>query len=104
MKHEFQYPLHELRLIPNCAAYVYGIADVEYTVAPPDPDSGIFSEYIDDIKIVGISVDGCADEDPGRQLDSTEPLYKLIEAALFRDNELGACLLEYYLERKSWDE
>ena len=104
MKHELEYPLMELRLIPNCAAYVYGTADVEYSIAPPDPDSGIFSEYVDDIKIVGISIDGCADDDSGRQLDSTEPLYKLIEAALFRDNELGAFILEFYLEQKSWGE
>ncbi len=97
-----EYRIGELALLPGCAAYVYGVADIEYTVAPAEPDVGIMRPYIDDLCITGIALDGIGLSDPGRQLDSTEPLYKLIEAALFRDDALTQACLEHYGERDQW--
>ena len=98
-----EYTIDEQALLPGCACYAYGVADVEYTVAPAEPDVGIMRPYIDELLITGIALDGIDMSDPGRQLDSTEPLYKLIEAALHRDDNLGIACLEHYGERDAWD-
>ena len=103
MRYTMEYTIDELALLPGCAAYVYGAADVEYTVAPAEPDVGIMRLYIDELWIIGIALDGIELSDSGRQLDSTEPLYKLIEAALYRDDALSHACLEHYGEQKSWD-
>ena len=99
-----EYRIDELALLPGCAAYVYGVADVEYTIAPAEPDVGIMRPYIEDLCITGIALDGIGLSDPGRQLDSTEPLYKLIEAALYRDDALSQACLEHYEGGGAWDE
>ena len=99
-----EYTIDELALIPGCACYAYGVADVFYTVAPPDPECGMHNWSIDDIQITGISLDGHGVKDTGRQLDSTEPLYKLIEAALYRGDHLSEACLEHYGEQEPWDE
>ena len=99
-----EYTIDELALLPGCACYAYGVVDVEYTVAPAEPDSGIFRPHVDDLCITGIALDGIDLSDPGRQLDSTEPLYKLIEAALFRDGALTQACLEHYEGGGAWDE
>jgi hypothetical protein len=77
---------------------------VSYEIAPADPDVGIKRPYVENLCIHGIALDGIGFSDPGRQLDSTEPLYKLIEAALHRDDSLGIACLEHYGEKKSWAE
>ena len=97
-----EYTIEELALLPGCAAYVYGVADVNYTIAPADPDVGTMRPYIDELWITGIALDGIDLSDPGRQLDSTEPLYKLIEAALYRDDALSHACLEHYEDQKTW--
>jgi hypothetical protein len=104
MKHEMLYFIDELALLPGCACYAYGVADVEYTAAPAEPDVGIMRPYIDELWITGIALDGIDMSDPGRQLDSTEPLYKLIEAALHRDDSLGIACLEHYEGGGGWEE
>lgn len=92
-----EYEFQELELIPNCAAYVYGIADISYKVDPPDRDVGILEWQIFDMEIVGIALEGSWAKDPGRQLDSTEPLYKMIESALLRNFEhLNKCCLQHW--------
>lgn len=104
MRRTMEYQIDELALLPGCACYAYGVADIEYTVAPAEPDVGVMRPYIDELWITGIALDGIDLSDPGRQLDSTEPLYKLIEAALFRDDDtLSQACLEHYGE-KSWGE
>lgn len=67
-----EYVFHNLELIPHCAATVSGVADVEGT------------------EITSISLDGRYKGDAGRQLDSIDPLYKLIERALCREMGHGA--------------
>ena len=104
MRHTMEYTIDELALLPGCACYAYGVADVEYTVAPAEPDVGIMRPYIDDLWVTGIALDGIDLRNSGRQLDSTEPLYKLIEAALYRDDALSQACLEHYGERDQWDE
>jgi hypothetical protein len=104
MRYTMEYTIDELALLPGCAAYVYGVADVSYTVLPPDKECGYMSWSVDDLCITGIALDGIDLSDPGRQLDSTEPLYKLIEAALFRDDALSHACLEHYGERDTWGE
>ena len=99
-----EYTIDELTLIPNCACYAYGVADVSYEIAPADPDAGIKRPYVEDLCINGIALNGIGFSDPGRQLDSTEPLYKLIEAALLRDSALAQACLEHYEERDQWGE
>lgn len=66
-----EYVFHNLELVPNCAATVSGVADVEGT------------------EITSISLDGRHKGDAGRQLDSVDPLYKLIERALRREWKNG---------------
>jgi hypothetical protein len=99
-----EYTIDELALLPGCACYAYGVADVSYTVLPPDPECGFHSWSVDELWITGIALDGIDMSDPGRQLDSTEPLYKLIEAALFRDDALSQACLEHYEGRDAWAE
>ena len=104
MRYTMEYTIDELALLPGCAAYVYGVADVSYTVLPPDKECGYMSWSVDDLCITGIALDGIDLSDPGRQLDSTEPLYKLIEAALYRDDALSHACLEHYEGGGAWDE
>jgi len=102
MRHEMEYRICELALLPGCACYAYGVADIEYTVAPAEPDVGLMRPYIDELWITSISLDGIHMSDPGRQLDSTEPLYKLIETALFRDDAISHACLRHLGD--TWDE
>ena len=104
MKHEMLYFIDELALLPGCACYAYGVADVEYTAAPAEPDVGIMRPYIDELWITGIALDGIGFSDCGRQLDSIEPLYKLIEEALYRDDALTQACLEHYEGGGGWEE
>jgi hypothetical protein len=104
MIYETEYTFDELALVAGCACYAYGVADVSYTVLPPDRLCGYMNWSIDDLHITGIALDGIDMSDPGRQLDSTEPLYKLIEAALFRDDALTQACLEHYEGGGAWAE
>ncbi len=104
MRYEMEYTIDELALLPGCACYAYGVADAEYTVLPAEPDVGIMRPYIDELWITGIALDGHGVKDTGRQLDSTEPLYTLIEAALHRGDHLLEACLEHCDERNQWDE
>jgi hypothetical protein len=81
--------LDELRILPKCDVFAYGEADVEYSLAPAEPDIGIMRPYVEDWYVTAIDV--------GRRLDPQESLYKLIEAALARD-------LPEYIERCCMDD
>lgn len=70
----------ELALLPGCDVWAFGTADIEYSVAPPEPDVGIFRAYADDWHIVAIDV--------GRVLSPDEPLYRMIESALYRNEAI----------------
>lgn len=104
MIYETEYTFDELALVAGCACYAYGVADVSYTVLPPDRECGYMNWSVDDLCITGIALDGIDLSDPGRQLDSTEPLYKLIEAALFRDDALTRHCLDEYERQGLWEE
>jgi len=49
MRYTMEHTIDELALLPGCACYAYGVADVEYTVAPAEPDVGIMRPYIDEL-------------------------------------------------------
>lgn len=80
------YEFDELHLQEGCDVFAYGEAEIEFSVGKPEPDIGIFDRYVEDLWVCSIDV--------GRVLDPSEPLFKLIEAALYRETEriAAACM------------
>jgi hypothetical protein len=89
---KFSYSFDELELIKGYAVMAAGEVDVDYHVAPAEPDVGIFEPYIDDIDITSIVIFSNK-KDPPLNLSQDHWLYPLIYDALI-DNEslLQACI------------
>ena len=51
---KFTYHFEELPLVKNYAAMVSGEVDVDYNIAPAEPDVGIFEPWITDIEILSL--------------------------------------------------
>ena len=52
----FTYTFQELELIHGYAVTATGEADIEYRIAPAEPDVGIFDPWATDIDITSISI------------------------------------------------
>ena len=88
---KFTYYFEELPLVKNYAAMVSGEVDVDYNIAPAEPDVGIFEPWITDIEITAITVNPNGDALP-LNLSQDHWLYKLIHDELIdSDNLLEAC-------------
>ncbi len=88
-----EYYFEDLQILPGCNVVASGVADVNFQLERPDPDSGWprWTNY--DLEIAGIALDPLALGEKGLMLDTKHPLYPLIEEALLRDDRLvEACL------------
>ncbi len=90
---DLEYYFEDLQVLPGCNVVASGVADVNFQLEPPDPDSGWPRWTVYDLEITGIALDPLALGEKGLMLDTKHPLYPLIEAALFNDDKLvEACL------------
>jgi hypothetical protein len=90
-----EYYFDDLQILPGCNVVASGIADVNFRLEPPDPDSGWPRWSLGDVEILGIALDPLALNEKGLMLDTSHPLYKIIEEALLRNDNwklLEACL------------
>ncbi len=90
---DMEYYFEDLQILPGCNVVASGVADVNFRLEPPDPDSGWPRWTIGDWCIHSIELDPLALGEKGLMLDTKHPLYTLIEAALYKDDKLvEACL------------
>lgn len=88
-----EYYFEDLQVLPGCNIVASGVADVNYRLEPPDPDSGWPRWTIRDLCIHSIALDPLALGEKGLMLDTKHPLYTIIEVALLRDvKRVEACL------------
>ena len=90
---KFTYSFDELEIIKNYAVMVAGEVDVDYHVAPAEPDVGIFEPYIDDVDITSIVLNSNKKDVPALNISQDHWLYKMIYDALISDEHLlSACI------------
>ena len=85
---KFTYYFDELEIIKNYAVMVAGEVDVDYHVAPAEPDVGISEPYIDDVDITAIVLNSNKKDVPALNLSQDHWLYKLIHDALIGSDDL----------------
>lgn len=92
-KMKFTYSFDELEIIKNYAVMVAGEVDVDYHVAPAEPDVGIFEPYIDDVDITAIVLNSNKKDVPALNISQDHWLYNMIRDALIADDHLlQACI------------
>ena len=96
MTHEMEYQFDDLQIMPGCNIVASGIADAKFKLEPPDPDSGWPRWTVYDLELTSISLDPLALGESGKTLDQKDPVYKLIETALFNDDNLIGEALQCY--------
>ena len=90
--YNFTYTFEELELIQGYAVTATGEADIEYRIAPAEPDVGIFEPWITDVDITSITLNSNKKDVPALNLSQDHWLYKLIHDALIgSDDLLEAC-------------
>ena len=90
---KFTYSFDELEIIKNYAVMVAGEVDVDYHVAPAEPDVGIFEPYIDDVDITAIVLNSNKKDVPALNISQDHWLYNMIRDALIDDDYLlEACM------------
>ena len=90
---KFTYSFDELELIKGYAVTAAGEVDVDYHIAPAEPDVGIFEPYVDDIDITAIVLNSNKKDVSALNLSQDHWLYKLIYDALIDDEHLlNACV------------
>ena len=90
---KFTYSFEELELIPGYAVTATGEADIDYNIAPPEHDIGIFQSWVTDVDITSIVVHNNKKSLSPLNLSQDHWLYKLIIDALIDDEHvLGACM------------
>jgi hypothetical protein len=88
-----EYYFEDMQILPGCNIVASGVADVNFQLEPPDPDSGWPRWSVGDMCVHAIALDPLALGEKGLMLDTKHPLYPLIEEALLRDDKLlEACL------------
>jgi len=88
-----EYQFEDLQILPGCNIVASGVADVNFQLELPDPDSVWLRWSVGDMDITGIALDPLALGEKGLMLDTKHPLYKIIEEALYNDKKLvEACL------------
>ena len=91
-KMKFTYYFDELELIKGYAVMVAGEIDVDYNIAPAEPDVGIFEPWVTDVDITSITLNSNKKDVPALNLSQDHWLYKLIHDALIdSDDLLEAC-------------
>jgi hypothetical protein len=89
--YNFTYSFEELEIIQGYAVTATGEADIEYRIAPAEPDVGIFDPWATDIDITSISIHSNKNS-PSLNLSQDHWLYKLIYDALINsDHVQEAC-------------
>jgi len=89
--YNFTYSFEELELIQGYAVTATGEADIEYRIAPAEPDVGIFDPWATDIDITSITLSSNKNN-PSLNLSQDHWLYKLIYDALINsDHVQEAC-------------
>ena len=87
----FTYYFEELELIQGYAVTATGEADIEYRIAPAEPDVGIFDSWATDIDITSIVINATK-QTAKFNLSQDHWLYKLIYDALINsDHVQEAC-------------
>ena len=88
----FNYTFEELELIDGYAVTATGEADIEYRIAPAEPDVGIFDPWATDIDITSIVIHNNKKGLSPLNLSQDHWLYKLIYDALINsDHVQEAC-------------
>jgi len=88
----FTYTFEELELIQGYAVTATGEADIEYRIAPAEPDVGIFDPWATDIDIMSIVIHNNKKGLSPLNLSQDHWLYKLIYDALINsDHVQEAC-------------
>lgn len=82
----FTYEFDELELLKGYSVLAAGEADIEYKIAPAEPDVGIFEPWVTDIDITSISVHA-TQKAPALNLSQDHWLYKIIYDALMEDSD-----------------
>jgi hypothetical protein len=85
---KFTYYFDELELIKGYAIMAAGEIDVDYNIAPAEPDVGIFEPWITDIEITSITLNSNKKDVPALNLSQDLWLYKLIHDALIDSGDL----------------
>ena len=89
----FTYSFDELELIPGYAVMAAGEADIEYRIAPAEPDVGIFDPWATDIDIMSIVIHNNKKGLSPLNLSQDHWLYNMIRDALIDDDHLlQACI------------
>jgi hypothetical protein len=83
----FTYYFEELELIKGYAVTATGEEDIEYRIAPAEPDVGIFDPWATDIDITSIVVHSNKNN-PSLNLSQDHWLYKLIYDALINSDHV----------------
>jgi hypothetical protein len=78
----FTYYFEELELLKGYSVLATGEADIEYRIAPAEPDVGIFEPWATDMDITSIVVYSTKKDAPPLNLSQDHWLYKLIYDAL----------------------
>ena len=84
----FTYSFDELELIPGYAVMAAGEADIEYRIAPAEPDVGIFDPWATDIDITSIVIQNNKKDVLPLNLSQDHWLYKLIYDALINSDHV----------------
>lgn len=82
----FTYYFEELELLKGYSVLAAGEADIEYKMAPAEPDVGIFEPWATDIDITSIVINASKNA-PALNLSQDHWLYKLIYDALMDDSD-----------------
>jgi len=83
----FTYYFEELELIQGYAVTATGEADIEYRIAPAEPDVGIFDSWATDIDITSIVINATK-QTAKFNLSQDHWLYKLIYDALINSDHV----------------
>ena len=84
----FTYSFDELELIPGYAVMAAGEADIEYRIAPAEPDVGIFDPWATDIDITSIVIQNNKKDVLPLNLSQDHWLYKHIYDALINSDHV----------------
>ena len=84
----FTYTFEELELIDGYAVTATGEADIEYKIAPAEPDVGIFDPWATDIDITAIVIHNNKKGLSPLNLSQDHWLYKLIYDALINSDHV----------------